>query len=162
MLYAGKTKNKQSKKKKTKNHTHPPVSLGSLLFFLIYLLGLCYCAQAFSSYGTRDSHWGGFSCCGARALEHRFSSCGTHMGLVVPRHVGSAWIRGQSCALHCKADSQPLDHRGSPTFLKVHIFCTEHACNKNILQKSSNIHRALESMNNKERESYVAVLTHKK
>ena len=84
------------------------------------------------------------------------------MGLVAPRHVGSAWIRGQPCALHCKADSQPLDHGGSPTFLKIRIFCTEHAGNKNILQKSSTIHRALESMNNKERESYVAVLTQKK
>ena len=95
-------------------------------------------------------------------VEHRFSSCGTHMGLAALRYVGSASIRGQPCALHYKADSQPLDHRGSPTFLKVHIFCTEHTCNKNILQKSSTIHRALESMNSKERESYVAILTHKK
>ena len=56
------------------------------LFIFIYLLflavlGLCCCAQAFSSFSSRHysvavrgccgaqaSHCGGFSCCGARAL----------------------------------------------------------------------------------------------
>ena len=77
-----------------------------LFFFLIYLfnfkfiylfmatLGLCCCAQAFFSCGERgatlhcgerSSHYGGFSCCGARALgtwasvvvAHGLSSCGS-------------------------------------------------------------------------------------
>ena len=49
-------------------------------------LGLYCCERAFSgcgalgllySCGTRASHWGGFCCCRACALEHRFSSCVT-------------------------------------------------------------------------------------
>ena len=77
----------------------------SFLIYFLAVLGLCCCAQAFSSCGERGatlhcgagaSHCGGFSCCGARALgvwasvvvacglssyglwalEHRLSSCG--------------------------------------------------------------------------------------
>ena len=65
-------------------------------------LGLCCCAQAFSSCGERASHCGVFSCCGARAvgpwasvvvarglsscgsraLERRLSSCGARASLL--------------------------------------------------------------------------------
>ena len=58
------------------------------------VLGLRFCARAFSSCGKREatlhcgaqaSHCGGFSCCGARALgmrasvvaAHGLNSCGT-------------------------------------------------------------------------------------
>ena len=73
--------------------------------------------------GARASHWGGFSCCEAQALDvrasvvvvHGLSSCGLRaqqlwlvgsraqaqqlwrMGLVAPRHVGSSWTRAQTC-----------------------------------------------------------------
>jgi len=55
---------------------------GILFFFFlkIYLvlaaLGLRCCARAFSCCGTQFSHCCGFSCCWARVLEHRHSSCG--------------------------------------------------------------------------------------
>ena len=59
--------------------------------FILAVLGLCCCAQAFSSCGVRASHCGvrashcgvqashcgGSSCCGAQALELKGSSCGT-------------------------------------------------------------------------------------
>ena len=38
----------------------------------------------------------GFSSCNSWALKHRLSSCGTCMGLVVTRHVGSSWIRNRT------------------------------------------------------------------
>ena len=49
-------------------------------FFKIYLilasLGLRCCAWAFCCCGMQFSHCCGFSCCWARVLEHRHSSCG--------------------------------------------------------------------------------------
>ena len=45
--------------------------------FILAALGLCCRAQAFSSCGMRASHCGGSSCCGAQALELKFSTCGT-------------------------------------------------------------------------------------
>ena len=61
------------------------------IHLLLAVLGLCCCAQAFSScskgellsgFGVGTSHCYGFSCCGAQALEcvgstRRLSSCGT-------------------------------------------------------------------------------------
>ena len=49
------------------------------------VLGICCCMWGLSSYGDRGllfvawaSHCGGFSCCGAQALEHEdFSGCGS-------------------------------------------------------------------------------------
>ena len=38
----------------------------------------------------------GFSRCGSQALEHRLDSL-WHMSLVVFRHVGSSWVRYQTC-----------------------------------------------------------------
>ena len=65
--------------------------------------------------GAQASHCGGFSCCGARALERRLSSYGTltqqlwlagsrvqaqqlwRTGLVALRHVGSSRTRARTC-----------------------------------------------------------------
>ena len=61
------------------------------IYLFLAVLGLCCCAQAFSSCGTtlhcgaRASHCGDFSCCGAQALgvwasvvvARRLSSCGS-------------------------------------------------------------------------------------
>ena len=87
------------------------------LFLKIYLflavLGLRCCAWAFSSCGVLASHCAGFSCCGARALEHRLSSCGAQAQLLCgmwdPPGPGL-----EPCSLHGQADSQPLRHQGSP------------------------------------------------
>ena len=58
----------------------------SLLFLFLAALGFCGCAQVFSSCGERGllsssymraSHCSGFTCCGARALDHRLSSHGS-------------------------------------------------------------------------------------
>ena len=64
-------------------------------FFFIYLLlttpGLHCCSQAVSSCnqrgplpscGAQASHCGGFSCCRARALEHRLNGCGARAQLL--------------------------------------------------------------------------------
>ena len=74
------------------------IYLFNKFIYFIYLflasLGLCCCTRAFSSCGgrgaslccgSRASHCGGFSCCGARALgaqasvvvAHRLRSCGS-------------------------------------------------------------------------------------
>ena len=78
------------------------------------VLGLCYCARAFSSCGELGllffawaSPYGGPSCCRAQAvgrvgfgscsswaLEHRLRSCGEQSQL--PRHVGPSPTRDQS------------------------------------------------------------------
>ena len=84
----------------------PCLQINLFIYLFLAALGLCCCAQAFSSCGelgatlrcgARASHCGGFSCCGAgslgarasvvvarglsgcgsRALERRLSSCGT-------------------------------------------------------------------------------------
>ena len=56
------------------------------IYLFLSVLGLCCCKWAFSGCGTQGllsscgaqaSHYSGFSCCRAAALEHRLSSCGT-------------------------------------------------------------------------------------
>ena len=51
----------------------------------------------FCSFSAWTSHWGGFSCCSAQALECRFSSCSTH--------VGSPQTRDQTRVPSWQADS---------------------------------------------------------
>ena len=75
-------------------------------FFNLWLLGLCCCVQAFSSWreqgllsncGVKTSHCGGFSwlqSTGFRESGHQFLWC---MGLVALRHVGSSHTRDQTC-----------------------------------------------------------------
>ena len=94
-------------------------SLKIILFYFLFMavLGLCCYVRAFSGCGEQgttlgcsawDSHWCGFSC-GAQALYTGFSSwplglssCGSlaqwlwSMGLIVPLHVVSSWIRDQT------------------------------------------------------------------
>ena len=56
---------------------------------------------------------------GSRALEHRLSSCGRHMGLVVSQQLGFSWTRKillqdpslNLRLLHWQADSLPLSHQ---------------------------------------------------
>ena len=107
------------------------------------VLGLhCY-VRAFSSCSERGtalcrsawaSHCCGFSC-GAQALDAQalvveplgFSSCGSlaqwlwSMGLTVPLHVVSSWIRGQT-HVPCTGrwTLKPPNHQGNPkcTFFK--------------------------------------------
>ena len=83
--------------------------LKNYLFIYLFLaaLGLHCCVQA--------SHWGGFSCCRAQAL-----GCTGSVG--VAHDLSCSVARGifpdqesNPCSLHWQADSQPLDHQGSPT-----------------------------------------------
>ena len=62
-----------------------------LNYLFLAALGLCCC----SGCGVRASHFGGFSCFGAQALEHGLSSCGA--GLVALRPVGSSQNRDGTC-----------------------------------------------------------------
>ena len=62
------------------------------------LPGLCSsCGEQglLSGCGAQASHCGGFSCCGAQALEPQASVAGEH-GLVAPWHVESSWTRDQT------------------------------------------------------------------
>ena len=87
-----------------------------------------------SSCGVLASHWGGFSCCGARALgctnfsscsfralEHRLNSCGPWVfcsmacGILLDQGLNP-------CLLHWQADSSPWNHQGSP-----HVFTSNFA-----------------------------------
>ena len=92
-------------------------------YLFLAVLGLCCCAQGFSSCRERGllccgawaSYCGGFSCCraqalglqpsvvaarrliscGSQALEHRLSSCSAQ-GLVAVQHVGLSWTRDRT------------------------------------------------------------------
>ena len=54
-----------------------------------------YCGD-FSYFGAWALECLGFGRCGSQALEHRLNSL-WHTSLVVFRHVGSSWIRYQTC-----------------------------------------------------------------
>ena len=60
--------------------------------------------------GARASPCGGFSCCGAGALEPGLSRCTCPVACGIFPDQGS-----NPCPLHWKADSLPLDHQGSPS-----------------------------------------------
>ena len=78
--------------------------------------GLLFSCSAQASLG------GGFSCCGAQALGCVGFSCGKCIGFVVVAYGVSCLAACEilpdqglnRCLLHCTADSQPLDHQGSP------------------------------------------------
>ena len=59
---------------------------------------------------TRASPCGGFSCCGAGALEPGLSHCTCPVACGIFPDQGS-----NPHPLHWKADSLPLDHQGSPS-----------------------------------------------
>ena len=80
------------------NHVRQFLLYIYIYMFLKYLFWLrwvfCCCVQAFSSCGVRASHCsvrashcGGFSYCGAQALELKFGSCGTWLS--APKYVES-------------------------------------------------------------------------
>ena len=86
----------------------------NLFVYLLAVLGLCCCVEAFSSCGeqgllfhcgARASHCGGFSCCGARALGAR-ASVVVARGLSCPMACGIFLDQGSNpCPLHWQADS---------------------------------------------------------
>ena len=88
------------------------------------MLGLRFCARAFSSCGKRGPLWSrcaGLSLLRPLLLRSTGSRCA---GLVVVAHgpdcsaaCGILPDQGSSpCPLHWQADSQPLRHQGSPMF----------------------------------------------
>ena len=69
-----------------------------MTFFFLAALGLCCFARAFSSCGVQSSPCGGFSCCGARALDAWASVVVAHR-LYSARSVVVA--HGLSCSTAC-------------------------------------------------------------
>ena len=124
------------------------VFLKIIIYFMCLLsaaLCLHYCVRAFfscedwallSSCGVQPSHCGGFSCPGAWAPGHTGVSgcrtwaqqlCCAHLVCGIFQDQGSNWY-----PLHCKVDSQPLDHQGSPwtsVLVSIHILHHYH-CNQ--------------------------------
>ena len=113
---------------------------GVFFFFNIYLfmavLGLCFCARAFSSCGKRGPLFiavrrpltiaaslvgsTGSRCAGSVAVAHG-PSCSAACGIFPDQ--GS-----NPCPLHWQADSQPLRHRGSPvrSFISIYFIQWPH------------------------------------
>ena len=109
----------------------------SFFKFILFLaaLGLLAVRGLFSSCSkwrllfscsAQASPGGGFSCCGAQALGHVGSvvvaygvSCLVACGLLPDQGINPY-------LLHCKADSQPLDHQGSPCGALFLIFFSNH------------------------------------
>ena len=90
------------------------------------VLGLCFCARAFSSCGKRGPLFiavrGPLTVTASLVAEHRLqtrrlSSCGSQAQLL--RGMWDLPRPGlEPCPLHWQADSQPLHHQGSPlTFI---------------------------------------------
>ena len=82
---------------------------GSLL--LCGLFSSCGRQGLLSHWSAWASHCGGFSCCGAWALEYRLNSCGTwaySYSLVCGIFLDQGW---NLCLLHWQADSLPLSHQ---------------------------------------------------
>ena len=105
--------NRRTAKKRTVSET-----CRTILFFFIFLflavLGLRFCARAFSSCGERASHCRGLSRCGAQAPDAQAQQLWL-TGPVAPWHVGSSQTRAQTrVPPHWQADSQPLCLQGSP------------------------------------------------
>ena len=92
------------------------VQMGSLsLFFFFWLCWVFTPSCGFSLLlRCSASHRGGFSCCGARALECMGSVVVVH-GLSRPTACGTLLEQGLNlCPLHWRAESLPLSHQGSP------------------------------------------------
>ena len=98
------------------------------------VLGLRFCARAFSSRGKRGppliAMRGPPTIMASLVAEHRLqtcrlSNCGSR-GPAALRHVGYLPDQGSNpCPLHRQADSQPLRHQGSPNslYFKVYFIC---------------------------------------
>ena len=99
------------------------------IYLFLAVLGLHFCARAFSSCGERGatlhrsaraSHCRGLSLrstgsrrAGSVVVAHR-PSCSTACGILPDQ--GS-----NLCPLHRQADSQPLRHQGSPTLILLKV-----------------------------------------
>ena len=97
------------------------------LFLILFMavLGLRFCARAFSSCGKRGPLFiavrGSLTIAASLVAEHRLQ---TRAGSVIVAHGPSCSAacgifpdQGSTpCALHWQADSQPLCHQGSPSF----------------------------------------------
>ena len=101
------------------------------------VLGLRFCARAFSSCGKWGplfiavcgiSHYRGLSCCGAQAPDAQAQELWLP-GPVAPRHVGSSQTRartrvpciGRQTLNHCATrEAQPFVFDG-PWFLRIHL-----------------------------------------
>ena len=96
----------------------------TLIYSFLVTLGLCCCTQAFFSCSERGysslcctgfSLWWLLLLWGTCSRSVGFTSCDT-WALICSRHVDSSWTRNRThVLLHWQADSQPLDHQGSPT-----------------------------------------------
>ena len=102
-----------------------------LLIYLLAVLGLRFCARAFSSCGKRghsSSRCAGLSL--SRPLLLR-STGSRRAGSVVVAHGPSCSVAcgifpdqsSNPCPLHWQADSQPLRHQGSPILLNFKCLC---------------------------------------
>ena len=110
------------------NSIHWRYSPSAFLFFKFYLFmfifgcagSLCY-VQAYSSFGVPASRCSGFSCGRAQALGHSARGPKNAVSVVAVHGLSCSVAYGvfpdqglNSCPLHWPADSQPLDHQGSP------------------------------------------------
>ena len=81
------------------------------------LLGLSLIATSagFLLCGAPAAHCGGFSCCGAQALELRLRSCGATCGISPDQGLNP-------CPLHWQVNSYPLCHQESPCIIFKKIY----------------------------------------
>ena len=92
-----------------------------LFMFIFSRAGsLCY-VPAYSSFGVPASRCSGFSCGRAQALGHSAGGPKDTVSVVAMHGLSCSVAYGifpdqglSSCPLHWPADSQPLDHQGSP------------------------------------------------
>ena len=119
------------------------------IYLFLTVLGLSFCARAFSSYSKRGPLFNSSSWCTGLSLSrplllHSTSSRGA--GSVAVAHGPSCSAAcgifpdqgSNPCPLYWQADSQPLRHQGSPVFLFLSlknypqednsciIFCSSH------------------------------------
>ena len=77
--------------------------------------------------GQAPERTGSITAAGWRGSCNLWAQQSPGLGLVAPQHVGSqlSYQGLNSCPLNWKTDSQPLDHRGSPSFstLKTSFNC---------------------------------------
>ena len=99
------------------------------------VLGLCFCARAFSSCGKwgplfiavrGPSHYRGLSCCGAQAPDAQSQQLWL-MGLVALRHVGSSQTRAQT-RVPC-IGRQTLNHCATREALQLVFYIDLISCN---------------------------------
>ena len=94
------------------------------IYLFMFIFGcagsLCY-VQAYSSFGVPASHCSGFSCGRAQALGHSARGPKNAVSVVALHGLSCSVAYGvfldqglNSCPLHWPADSQPVDHQGSP------------------------------------------------